>query len=324
MIGRGTVRSVDHVVAPDDRLAHVGDHRVGVGTCHLHSEPPHGARPCATSGRWLPCDGRYGQRSCRRRLWADRRRGRITASQAGQAEHRSRSAGPDARTDRRREHVHGRQRHHVHAVRAGVISGNPKDGLFVGVVVSNSVIGVIQEVRARRELRRLEVVTEPLATVRAKRDRRSRSRPTGSSSTTSSNSGSAAQVAVDGTVLASTGLRLDESMLTGESLPVGEGVGDEVLSGSFVVGGNGSIRATAVGADSYASTLATEAKRFTTSQSTVAARDRHDPALAHADHPGRVDLPVRQPPLGRGHAGRTRCSERWPLRSPWCPTGSCC
>ena len=46
-----------------------------------------------------------------------------------------------------------------------LISGNPQDALFVGVVVSNSVIGVVQEVRARRELKRLEVVTEPRAVV---------------------------------------------------------------------------------------------------------------------------------------------------------------
>jgi cation-transporting ATPase E len=70
------------------------------------------------------------------------------------------------------------------------------------------------------------------------------------------------QVAVDGLVLESTGLRLDESMLTGESLPVPKAVGDEVRSGSFVVAGNGLFTAAAIGADSYASRLATEAKHF--------------------------------------------------------------
>jgi len=147
-----------------------------------------------------------------------------------------------------------------------LVSGNPKDGLFVGVVISNSVIGVVQEVRARRELRRLEVVTEPLAFV--VRNGIAVEIPTDAiviDDVVELRLGG--QVPVDGTVLESTGLRLDESMLTGESLPVGKEPGDEVLSGSFVVGGNGSIKATAVGAASYASTLATEAKRFTTSQS---------------------------------------------------------
>ena len=142
-----------------------------------------------------------------------------------------------------------------------LVSGNPQDGLFVGVVLSNSVIGVVQEFRARRELKRLEVVTEPRATVI--RD--------GASVEIASDEivlddvvelRLGGQVAVDGEVLESTGLRLDESMLTGESLPVLKGIGDEVLSGSFVVAGNGRIRANKVGADSYANTLATEAKQF--------------------------------------------------------------
>ncbi len=147
-----------------------------------------------------------------------------------------------------------------------IVAGSPQDGLFVGVVVSNSVIGVVQEVRARRELRRLEVVTEPRAIV--VRNGSSIEIPTDEiviDDVVELRLGG--QVAVDGTVLLSTGLRLDESMLTGESLPVAKEPGDEVLSGSFVVAGNGSIEASAVGAASYASTLATEAKRFATSQS---------------------------------------------------------
>ena len=147
-----------------------------------------------------------------------------------------------------------------------LVSGNPQDGLFVGVVLSNSVIGVVQEVRARRELERLEVITDPSTTVL--RD--------GAAVDIASDEivlddvvelRLGGQVAVDGEVLDSTGLRLDESMLTGESLPVHKEPGDEVLSGSFVVAGNGRIRATKVGADSYASNLVTEAKHFTGAKS---------------------------------------------------------
>jgi len=149
-----------------------------------------------------------------------------------------------------------------------VISGNPQDGLFVGVVISNSVIGVVQEVRARRELQRLEVVTEPRATVI--RDGMPIEIATDEivvDDLIELRLGG--QVAVDGRAVESTGLRLDESLLTGESLPVPKQIGDEVLSGSFVVAGNGRMFATAVGADSYASTLATEAKRFTAAESNL-------------------------------------------------------
>jgi cation-transporting ATPase E len=147
-----------------------------------------------------------------------------------------------------------------------LVSGNPKDALFVGVVVSNSVIGVVQEVRARRELQRLEVVTEPRAAVI--RDGAAVEIPSDEivlDDVVVLRLGG--QVAVDGAVLEATGLRLDESMLTGESLPVPKAVGDAVMSGSFVVAGNGRIRANAVGADSYASTLAIEAKTFAAAQS---------------------------------------------------------
>ena len=147
-----------------------------------------------------------------------------------------------------------------------LVSGNPKDGLFVGVVVSNSVIGIVQEVRARRELQRLAVVTEPRTTV--VRDGSAVEIPSDEivlDDVVELRLGG--QVAVDGVVLEATGLRLDESMLTGESLPVPKELGDDVLSGSFVVAGNGRIQATAVGADSYASALATEAKQFAAAQS---------------------------------------------------------
>jgi cation-transporting P-type ATPase E len=140
-------------------------------------------------------------------------------------------------------------------------AGFPSDGLFVGVVVSNAVIGIAQELKARRELRRLEVLNAP--TARVCRD------------------GQVAEVAidevvaddlceitsgdqlvVDGEVIAANGLELDESLLTGESETVVKFPGDQVMSGSFVVAGSGFIRATGVGAESYANQLATEATEF--------------------------------------------------------------
>ena len=70
------------------------------------------------------------------------------------------------------------------------------------------------------------------------------------------------QVVADGRLLASEGLALDESNLTGESEPVVRRSGDEVLSGSFAVEGGGEFEATAVGPDSRAARLAATARTF--------------------------------------------------------------
>lgn len=149
-----------------------------------------------------------------------------------------------------------------------LVSGNWRDGLFVGVVVSNSVVGVTQEYRARRQLARLTVLTEPHATVVRDGERTViAADQVVLDDLVHLKSGS--QVPVDGVVVAETGLQIDESMLTGESDTVPKDPGDDVLSGSFVVAGSGMVRATAVGADSYASKLTTEAKQFNAAESNL-------------------------------------------------------
>ena len=78
------------------------------------------------------------------------------------------------------------------------------------------------------------------------------------------------QIVVDGEVLRSDGLSVDESLLTGESAAVDKADGDDVKSGSFVTAGGGVARATAVGDDSYAARLTAEAKRFRAPKSETA------------------------------------------------------
>jgi cation-transporting ATPase E len=143
-----------------------------------------------------------------------------------------------------------------------VANGLGPDALFVGVIVANSLIGTIQEVRARAALDRLAVLNTPRAT--AVRD--------GSTVDLAVEDVVAddllvlapgAQVVVDGDVVEATGLELNESLLTGEIDPIRKHPGDQVLSGSFVAAGSGSFRAVAVGAESYASRLADDARRFT-------------------------------------------------------------
>ena len=143
-----------------------------------------------------------------------------------------------------------------------LVAGFPRDGLFVGVVVSNAVIGVAQEIRAKRELDKLAVLSAPKA--RVVRD--GEVAEVGVSEVVADEvldliPGD--QVVVDGAVLTSSGLEADESLLTGEADPIEKGPGDELLSGSFVAAGSGRFQATRIGAESYASTLSEEARRFT-------------------------------------------------------------
>ncbi len=141
------------------------------------------------------------------------------------------------------------------------ISGFWKDALFVGVVVSNTVVGITQELRARRELDQLKVLTEPAATV--VRGGHSSEVPADDLVEDDLVEVSAGfQVVADGELTEAVGLSVDESLLTGESKAVIKEVGDSILSGSFIVAGRGRFRATGVGADSYAGSLTTEARRF--------------------------------------------------------------
>jgi cation-transporting ATPase E len=142
-----------------------------------------------------------------------------------------------------------------------LIAGFPADGLFVGVVVSNSLIGIAQELFARRELKKLEVLNAPVARVM----RGGVVAEIEIESLVQDDLVDLApgdQIVVDGTVNASEGLQVDESLLTGEADPVDKAAGAEVLSGSFVAAGSGRYVATRVGAASYANTLAAEAKQF--------------------------------------------------------------
>ncbi|MBL6926246.1 MAG: HAD-IC family P-type ATPase [Acidimicrobiia bacterium] len=142
-----------------------------------------------------------------------------------------------------------------------LIAGYPSDALFAGVIVSNSVIGVVQELKARRTLTELALLSAP----RARVIRDGESNEIAVSTVVADDVLELApgdQVVVDGELISGTGLELDESLLTGEADPVDKAAGDPVLSGSFASAGSGHYRATRIGADSYAASLAEEARRF--------------------------------------------------------------
>ncbi|WP_020671380.1 HAD-IC family P-type ATPase [Amycolatopsis nigrescens] len=136
------------------------------------------------------------------------------------------------------------------------------DGLFGGLIIVNSAIGMVQELRAKRTLERLAIVGQARPTVR--RDGASvEIDPAGVVLDDVVELGAGDKIVVDGVVLTAAALEIDESLLTGESDPVLKEPGDQVLSGSFVVAGSGAYRATKVGKDAYAAKLAEEASKFT-------------------------------------------------------------
>ena len=142
-----------------------------------------------------------------------------------------------------------------------IVAGFPADALFAGVVVSNSLIGIAQELKARRTLHRLAVLSAP----RARVVREGQTRQVGTSEVVADDIlelQPGDQVVVDGEVVAARGLEVDESLLTGESDPVYKAPGDSVMSGSFASAGTGWYRATAIGAESYAARLSDEARQF--------------------------------------------------------------
>lgn len=141
-----------------------------------------------------------------------------------------------------------------------------QDSLFGFVIVINSAIGIIQEYRAKRTLERLSLVGEAKPVViRDGVAKEIRPAEVVLDDVIELHIGD--QVVVDGVALSSHGLEIDESLLTGEADPVHKHPGEEVLSGSFVVAGSGRMQATKVGADSYATQLAAEARKFSVTRS---------------------------------------------------------
>ncbi|MFG3124361.1 HAD-IC family P-type ATPase [Streptomyces sp. NPDC048201] len=137
-----------------------------------------------------------------------------------------------------------------------------QDSLFGFVILANTGIGIVQEWRAKKTLDSLAVIGEARPTVR--RDGRSEQVPISSIVLDDLvEIGPGDKIVVDGVCAEADGLEVDESLLTGEADPVVKHPGEQVMSGSFVVAGDGAFQATKVGREAYAAQLAEEASRFT-------------------------------------------------------------
>ena len=142
-----------------------------------------------------------------------------------------------------------------------LITGSWRDSVFGFVIIINTGIGIVTELRAKRTLDKLsilvaseflvhrdgrdvevphnEIVLDDLLWIRA-----------------------GEQVPADGQIIQTWGLELDESMLTGESRTVRHKVGEQVYSGATAVSGMALVKVNAVGSHSYAATLTAQAKVY--------------------------------------------------------------
>ena len=137
-----------------------------------------------------------------------------------------------------------------------------RDAWFISVViVVNSLIGIVQEIRAKRVLHRLELMSAPRA--RVLRDGQAVEVPYDSLVVGDEiilRAGD--ELPADATVTASKGLELNESMLTGESAAVEKAAGDTVLAATTVLAGEGTARVTAVGDQTKAGAISQVLKRY--------------------------------------------------------------
>ena len=126
----------------------------------------------------------------------------------------------------------------INAILAGMIIfiGSYKNLLFLGVVLSNLVIGILQEIRAKRVLDKLSLITQPY--IRVLRNGELKELHMDDlvlDDITYLHTGS--QVCADA-IIREGKLEVNESLVTGESDIILKNVGDSLYSGSFVVSGN--------------------------------------------------------------------------------------
>ena len=140
-----------------------------------------------------------------------------------------------------------------------------KEFLFTGIILANTLLAIFQEMKAKRTVDKLSLLTAPKATVVRNGEEISIS---------------ADEVVLDDVVVLRAGnqipadlilldgaVEVNESLLTGESDGIKKKEGDTLLAGSFIISGGCRARAERVGADAYVQTLAVKAKAFKATES---------------------------------------------------------
>ena len=140
------------------------------------------------------------------------------------------------------------------------IAGSFRDLTFLPVIVANTLIGIVQEIRAKQVLDKLTMLNAPHALVVRE----------GKKGTIDAEDlvlddivifKAGNQVCADAEVCAGE-VQVNESLLTGESDEITKRRGDQLMSGSFIVSGQCHARLDKVGEDSYISKLTIQAKEM--------------------------------------------------------------
>ena len=145
--------------------------------------------------------------------------------------------------------------------------GSYKDLIFIFVIVANTAIAIIQEIRAKIAVEKLSIVTTPM--VKTIREGARLDIP-------------ADKLLLDDVIVLSSGnqtpsdciilegkVEVNESLLTGESNAIEKGENSPLLSGSFIVSGECYARVDKIGSDNYINQIAKKAKEFKTPQSNL-------------------------------------------------------
>lgn len=138
------------------------------------------------------------------------------------------------------------------------LTGSYKNCLFLGVIFFNIIIGIFQEIRAKKVVDKLSLVSAPKAVVLRNRQRKEIS---------------TSEIVLDDLMLLNAGRQIcsdcvvvegecevNESLITGESDPVTKKIGDEMMSGSFVICGNAKAKVIRVGKENFAAKITAGAK----------------------------------------------------------------
>lgn len=140
-----------------------------------------------------------------------------------------------------------------------LVSGQFKNITFMGVIIINTLIGIVQEMKVKKLVDKLAVITaSKAAVIRDGEVKEIDIHEVVVKDTMVLTTGN--QVCADAIVMESDGMEVNESMLTGESRPVKKNAGDRLMSGSFLTAGSGVVQVEYVGEDSYAYQLMKKAK----------------------------------------------------------------